>query len=37
LPVPSHGRPWNLVEGEVVQTEPTVLHSEVIIELFPSR
>jgi len=33
LPVPSHGRPWNLVEGEVVQTEPTVLHSEVIIDL----
>ncbi len=32
-PVPQRGRPWNLVEGEVVVNEPTMLHSEVIIDL----
>lgn len=25
-PVPDHGRPWNLVDGEVVVNEPTRLH-----------
>ena len=29
LPVPEHGRPWNLVEGEVVVNHPTYLHAEV--------
>jgi len=29
LPVPERGRPWNLVEGEVVLNEPTFLHQEV--------
>lgn len=23
-PVPDHGRPWNLVDGEVVMNHPTV-------------
>ena len=32
-PVPHGGRPWNLVEGEVVVNEPTMLHGEVIIDL----
>ena len=27
LPVPERGRPWNLVEGEVVVNEPTRLHA----------
>ena len=27
LPVPEHGRPWNLVGGEVVVNEPTPLHA----------
>lgn len=26
LPVPEHGRPWNLVDGEVVVNQPTPLH-----------
>ena len=26
-PVPDRGRPWNLVDGEVVMTQPTVLHA----------
>lgn len=25
-PVPDRGRPWNLVDGEVVMNQPTVLH-----------
>ena len=29
LPVPEHGRPWNLVEGEVVVNHPTPLHGRV--------
>jgi len=29
LPVPDHGRPWNLVEGEVVVNHPTPLHGRV--------
>ncbi len=33
LPVSSRDRPWNLVEGEVVVSEPTMLHGEVIIDL----
>jgi len=28
-PVPDHGRPWNLVDGEVVVNEPTRLHLRV--------
>ena len=28
-PVPDHGRPWNLVGGEVVVNEPTRVHAEV--------
>jgi Uma2 family endonuclease len=27
LPVPEHGRPWNLVEGEVVVNQPTWSHA----------
>ncbi len=27
LPVPERGRPWNLVDGEVVVNEPTRLHA----------
>jgi len=26
LPVPDHGRPWNLIDGEVVVTEPSRPH-----------
>lgn len=26
LPVPEHGRPWNLIGGEVVVSEPTAQH-----------
>jgi len=29
LPVPERGRPWNLVDGEVVVNEPTALHGSV--------
>jgi len=25
-PEPDHGRPWNLIEGEVIVNDPTVLH-----------
>ncbi len=28
-PVPDHGRPWNLVDGEVVVNHPTMLHGRV--------
>ncbi len=30
LPVPERGRPWNLIAGEVVVSEPTALHGEVV-------
>ncbi len=30
LPVPELGRPWNLVDGEVVVNDPTALHGEVV-------
>lgn len=33
LPVPDHGRPWNLVEGEVVVNEPTRLHMATLFDL----
>ncbi len=33
LPVPEHGRPWNLVEGEVVVNEPTRLHTATLFDL----
>jgi len=33
LPVPGRGRPWNLVAGEVVVSEPTALHGEIVEEL----
>ena len=33
LPVPEHGRPSNLVEGEVVVNEPTPLHMAVPFDL----
>ena len=33
LPVPQHGRPWNLVAGEVVMNDPTVLHNEAVGDL----
>jgi len=33
LPVPEHGRPWNLVEGEVVVNQPTYLHMTTQLEL----
>ncbi|MGI8945409.1 MAG: Uma2 family endonuclease [Thermoleophilaceae bacterium] len=29
LPLPEHGRPWSLVEGEVVMNHPTPLHGRV--------
>lgn len=29
LPVPQRGRPWNLVDGEVVVNEPSALHEHV--------
>lgn len=29
LPVPDHGRPWNLVDGEVVVNDPTRLHARI--------
>ncbi len=34
LPVPDHGRPHNLIGGEVVLNEPTPLHMQVQEELF---
>jgi Uma2 family endonuclease len=30
LPVPEVGRPWNLVDGEVVVNDPTALHGDVL-------
>jgi len=33
LPVPQRGRPWNLVDGEVVVNDPSALHGEVVEEL----
>ncbi|CAN5520592.1 Uma2 family endonuclease [soil metagenome] len=30
LPVPELGRPWNLVDGEVVVNDPTALHGDVL-------
>ena len=30
LPVPDHGRPWNLIAGEVVVSEPTALHGDIV-------
>ncbi len=33
LPVPEHGRPWNLVEGEVVVNHPTWAHAQIQIRL----
>lgn len=33
LPVPQRGRPWNLVNGEVVVNDPTALHGRVLGEL----
>ncbi|MGI8945126.1 MAG: Uma2 family endonuclease [Thermoleophilaceae bacterium] len=33
LPVPEHGRPWNLVAGEVVVSEPTLLHQRIQLRL----
>ncbi len=33
LPVPEHGRPWNLVNGEVIVNQPTRLHGRVLGEL----
>ncbi len=33
LPVPEHGRPWNLVEGEVVVNHPTWWHGRVQLRL----
>jgi len=33
LPEPERGRPWNLVAGEVVVSEPTALHGEIVEEL----
>jgi Uma2 family endonuclease len=33
LPPPEHGRPWNLVDGELVVNEPTVLHQQVVLGL----
>lgn len=33
LPVPDRGRPWNLIAGEVVVSEPTARHGEVVEEL----
>lgn len=34
LPVPQSGRPWNLVDGEVVVNEPTALHGHLQATLF---
>lgn len=28
-PEPDHGRPWNLIDGEVIVNDPTVLHGRV--------
>jgi len=36
LPVPEHGRPWNLVEGEVVVNHPTWWHGQVQLSLILS-
>ena len=33
LPVPERGRPWNLVEGEVVVNHPTWWHGQVQVRL----
>jgi len=33
LPVPERGRPWNLVAGEIVVSDPTALHGEIVEEL----
>lgn len=33
LPVPERGRPWNLVNGEVVVNEPNRLHNQILEEL----
>jgi len=33
LTVPERGRPWNLIAGEIVVTEPAALHGEVVEEL----
>ena len=33
LPVAEHGRPWSLVEGEVVVNEPTFLHMTILFDL----
>ncbi len=33
LPVPERGRPWNLIAGEVVVSEPTALHGDVVQNL----
>ncbi|MBA2440386.1 MAG: Uma2 family endonuclease [Thermoleophilaceae bacterium] len=33
LPVPERGRPWNLIDGEVVVNEPTPLHMAVQFDL----
>ncbi len=33
LPVPEHGRPWNLVNGEVVVNQPTRSHGRVLSHL----
>ena len=30
LPVPDHGRPWNLIAGEIVVSEPTALHGDIV-------
>lgn len=34
LPVPQRGRPWNLVDGEVVVNEPSALHGHLQATLF---
>jgi Uma2 family endonuclease len=33
LPVPDHGRPWNLIDGEVVVNEPTPLHMTTLFDI----
>ena len=33
-PVPEHGRPWNLVDGEVVVNEPSWLHQVTLQRLY---
>lgn len=33
LPPPERGRPWNLVEGELVVNQPTPLHQRAALEL----